>query len=100
MRTDSGASLILLERLRQITSEGWTFEHDSQHVNGELVGAAVVYAVEATPGINEAMDFASSLWPEGWAFKPEFDPIRTLTKAGALIAAEIDRLLAKKRDEL
>ncbi len=34
-------------------------------------------------------------WPEDWeaeAWKPSADPVRNLVKAGALIAAEIDRL--------
>lgn len=33
------------------------------------------------------------LWPQDWSFKPTRDDrIRELVKAGALVAAEIDRL--------
>ena len=37
-------------------------------------------------------------WPfdDEW-FKPSIDPVRQLTKAGALIAAEIDRLQEKNK---
>jgi hypothetical protein len=40
-------------------------------------------------------------WPWDWRFwKPSVDPIRDLVKAGALIAAEIDRLQRKKNKEV
>lgn len=77
----AGVHRIEDERNRQVTQEGWTAEHDDVHVEGELARAAAAYLMES-PG----------LWP--WAFvdfKPT-DRIRDLTKAGALIAAEIDRL--------
>ena len=37
-------------------------------------------------------------WDESW-WKPSNDSIRNLVKAGALIAAEIDRLHRKQRDD-
>jgi hypothetical protein len=76
-----GATLIAAERTRQITAEGWTAQHDQEHTEGELIGAACAYA----SGI-------LSSWPDGWQYKPSKDPIRNLVRAGALIAAEIDRL--------
>ena len=89
----SGVERIAAERQRHFEVEGWTPEHDDAHVNGEMALAASVYA-----------QFAA--WPKGWRkfsrpsgwpwerkwWKPK-DPIRDLEKAGALIAAEIDRLL-------
>lgn len=81
----SGANLIATERLRQNGSEGWTPEHDAEHSDGELVDAAVCYL---------APRFSSQYWPWRPAeFKPTpNDRVRELVKAGALIAAEIDRL--------
>lgn len=89
----TGIRLITEERLRQIAEEGWTAEHDDQHVNSELLSAAVCY-VDETHGDMSAQLTANvqGLWPwdDSW-WKPE-GPIRNLVKAGALIAAEIDRL--------
>jgi len=79
----TGIDLIAAERQRQINVEGWTPEHDDGHTQGELARAAAVYAVP---------DLHDDWWPwdDGW-YRPG-DPIRELVKAGALIAAEIDRL--------
>lgn len=35
----TGIERIAAERRRQIGEEGWTPEHDAQHVNGELAEA-------------------------------------------------------------
>lgn len=92
----TGAELIAAERQRQMDVEGWTPEHDAEHHGGELVQAARAYAaVHATPRalIDSGWAAESVGWP--WAakhWKPSDDPIRNLVKAGALIAAEIDRL--------
>lgn len=40
-------------------------------------------------------DTAAWPWDENW-WKPSLDPIRNLVKAGALLAAEIDRLQRSK----
>lgn len=94
----TGAELIAEERQRQIEKEGWTKEHDAQHKNDELANAAICYA---DPNIhyhyeNRIMKhrIPNEFWPKQWDkrwFKPT-DRIRDLVKAGALIAAEIDRL--------
>ena len=90
----TGAELIAAERQRQINAEGWTAEHDDGHGDHELVWAAICYAKKAC--------IASYLplndWPwddEDW--NPAFLPYRNLVKAGALIAAEIDRLQRANR---
>ena len=83
----TGIDLIKQERERQIYSEGWSSEHDDEHTNNELALAAVCYALPGT--------YLSSNWPSTWDkkwYKPT-TRIKDLTKAGALIAAEIDRLL-------
>lgn len=92
----NGAERIAAERQRQIAGEGWTAEHDAKHVDGDLAKAAVVYALSAIypPDAHGNPRWTiSGWWPRGWTFKTA-DPVRMLEKAGALIAAEIDRLHA------
>lgn len=92
---DSGIDLIAAERARQIGVEGWTPEHDDAHVAGEIAYAAECYvraAIEVENGLRPLSRPPNWPW-EPAAWKPsERDPVRNLTKAGALIAAEIDRL--------
>jgi hypothetical protein len=87
----SGAERIAAERRRQVDEEGRTPEHDDGHIYGELARAGAAYVAAAVwPDSYEAENF----WPwdlDGLRFTD--DSIRKLVKAGALIAAEIDRLL-------
>jgi hypothetical protein len=118
-----GAGLITLERERQISREGYTPEHDDWHTGGELAAAAVCYAMTASmrasntdypPGNPSSgrRPLGLALWPLLWRFKPRLRtdlksdtgeaeqlPLRIvdLVRAGALIAAEIDRL--QRREE-
>ncbi|MDK9585438.1 hypothetical protein [Lelliottia wanjuensis] len=81
---------VLAERQRQVTAEGWTTEHDDEHVSGELAQAASTYAAHSNAPNNPML--VSILWPfEFETFKP-CEPRRALVKAGALILAEIERL--------
>lgn len=92
----TGAELIAAERQRQIDSEGWTPEHDDEHLNGELANAGATYADAATIDIPLTEQTIMEMgWP--WEFKwfKPASPIRMLVKAGALIAAEIDRRLRR-----
>lgn len=83
-----GISMIAAERERQITVEGWTANHDDAHSDGSLAIAASCYARAA--GQNVPASWIGWPWEDGW--KPSCDRVRDLVKAGALIAAEIDRL--------
>lgn len=93
-----GVALIAAERRRQVEKEGWTHEHDDEHVEGEMAGAAASYAAAAQRDIAEGPLLAGHQrpplqtwrWAAKW-WKPK-DPISNLVRAGALIAAEIDRL--------
>lgn len=88
-----GAELIAVERQRQIAVEGWRPEHDDQHDSGSLVAAAVTYALEATydgPAVKGTWFKKFWCFDDQW-YKPA-SKIRMLVKAGALLAAEIDRL--------
>lgn len=99
----SGIERIAAERKRQIEQEGWTPDHDDEHDDASLAVAGACYAGMAhylntarnehqRQIMTEEAD-PSVLWPwdERW-WKPSADRIRNLEKAGALIAAEIDRL--------
>lgn len=113
----TGAELIAAERLRQITKERWTAAHDDEHDDGSLLLAAICYA--APERVFVRRDYAVSVefsdpWPESWAGRwdkrgkygnafeagngiadpdtyTEEQRLDLLVKAGALIAAEIDR---------
>ncbi len=98
----TGTELITEERQRQIDVEGWDSEHDDEHTSMPLATAAASYALDVVSKHAEVSDSwkrtfdraSSEVWPfdEEW-FKPTpEDPVRQLVKAGALIAAEIDRL--------
>lgn len=85
------------ERMRQITLEEFSRERDDHWQAGELALAAATYAISAAPAdaLNDEdllADTMESIWPwEATWLKPT-DPRRDLVKAGALIAAEIERL--------
>lgn len=88
-----GISRIAAERQRQLSVEGWTPEHDDKHGGGALARAAAQYAIPY--GLRAGKRVFEWLWPwdSRW-YKPSAgNRIRELEKAGALIAAEIDRLL-------
>lgn len=92
MSTRDGAALIAAERARQVSEEGWTPEHDDQHKDGSLAGAAAVLAMEHTYGDARWVNYDTS-WIRELRNKHAATPIiRRLVIAGALIAAEIDRL--------
>jgi hypothetical protein len=97
--TSNGAQMIAHERHRQLTELGWTPQHDAEFDQNEMAYAAACYAIY--PGMVHAnMQFIGDveypkMWP--WAakhWKPK-DAVTDLVRAGALIAAEIDRLLLK-----
>jgi hypothetical protein len=98
---NSGAGRITDERLRQIKVEGWTPDHDDQHGLCELNRAARSYLRAAELIVDgNSLNCIGVKHPTEWPWarewwKPTDDPIRNLEKAGALIAAEIDRLQRK-----
>lgn len=98
----SGVELIKRERARQMSEEGWTPKHDDRHKHGEMAFAGAAYArVSGQIAIHGANKVALSAEPLAWPWgekwwKPSEDQVRNLVKAGALIAAEIDRLQRKQ----
>jgi hypothetical protein len=97
----TGIELIAAERQRQVEVEGWTPDHDAKHADSQMADAAMCYIGTS---INEFNEYSSELskapyawpWAEKW-WKPSNDPVRNLVKAGALIAAEIDRIQRRDR---
>lgn len=96
-----GAARIAAERRRQIEEMGWTTGHDDGHARGEIAQAAACYAVATVPHY-------AGHYPVSWPWSPFWDSrpgkssdvvarVRALEKAGALCAAEIDRLLRERR---
>jgi hypothetical protein len=88
----TGIELIAAERKRQVTVEGWSEFHDDSHTRGQMARAAACYALQHTNVSGRAIRWP---WASQW-WKPR-DPIRNLVRAGALIAAEIDRLQRANR---
>ena len=105
-----GAARIAAERQRQLALGHDADEDDDDNRAGELALAAVCYAA---PGCLYAMDEderpGAVRFADPWPWGEELDDrrcargrptrlerIRTLEKAGALVAAEIDRLLRKR----
>jgi hypothetical protein len=118
-REGTGAERIAFERRRQTKSKGYSEKHDDGHMDHSLALAACAYAAPAQ--VFRMRDHGDSVsfvdcWPITWHRKYDKRPrhdsthrileaaamtpmrrIRQLEKAGALIAAEIDRLLRLER---
>lgn len=102
--TPTGADLIAQERQRQVDSEGWSSQHDDMHDEGDLAMAAACYAATQTIYTRRDLTHEGSVrhpvvtfaeawpWEIRWDKRDKHDRIRQLVIAGALIAAEIDRL--------
>ena len=102
----TGIDLICAERQRQIHEERFDDDWDRQHSDQSIVMAAISYAYPqgkmqfVTREANGLTYYDIPItWPMSWHpkwWKPSVngkrDRIRDLVKAGALIAAEIDRL--------
>jgi len=85
-----GANLIAVERIRQLAT--YTPEHEREHDDGELPIRAAELALASTGARVDLCDllFDADAWE--LCQKHRGDRIKQLTIAGALIAAEIDRL--------
>jgi hypothetical protein len=90
----TGIELIKEERNRQGTIENYRDEHNDEcNDKCQLAIASSVYILDY---VDRTVDWHGIIPVFPWDnkyYKPTIeDPIRQLTKAGALIAAEIDRL--------
>lgn len=95
----TAAGRILAERLRQIHDEGFDEDHDDQHDDDTLARAGACYAlVDAEVDPARLADLVRELWPwERRWWKPRIhEPHRNLERAGALIVAALDRVMASR----
>lgn len=88
-QSPGGAGLIAQERTRQIEEEGFTPDRDAGYVDRQLAFAALGYLEAATHGPSFS---PPPTWPWSPAWWRPGNQLGSLVKAGALIAAEIDRL--------
>lgn len=115
----TGVEMIKKERARQVAEEGCTPAHDDDHTNGELALAAACYATpvqlyqEERRFVNRVSYVDPWPWESKWdkrythksgnrvadpATHSAKDRLDMLVKAGALVAAEIDRLLRQQKE--
>lgn len=92
-----GAALVAAERVRQIHEEGYTPDHDAR-LGGELPWVAWALLDRAVNGRADDEE-PPAMWPRSAEEWKAHEPIRALTIAAALIAAELDRQLTQRRQE-
>ena len=90
----TGIARIRAELMRQ-RQLGWTKDHDFRHQRGELLAAAICYAV---PPNHRAL-ILQAYWPQSWEYHQSKNRMKELVKAGALVAAEIERLDALEKEK-
>ena len=117
----NGVEIIASERGRQTGPLGYDEKHDDTHTEGELALTAICYAAPDRVFIRTVHDDDGRvMFEDPWPWDEEEDDRRTdtgrllsnspphldlddridqLAKAGALIAAEIDRLLRVRENE-
>lgn len=118
MSTNNGLLLISEERVRQVVELDWTADHDDGHDYAELAMAAANLAAPVKlyyRAVGTLYNEVKPHWGEMLPREPVDNPtavhehfrgiaspdtpvvrmarVRELSKAGALIAAEIDRLM-------
>lgn len=83
----TGIEQIKEERAKQIAKYGYTAYHDAGYTNKELLLGALAYLKAAIKDIE---------WSTDWPFEEQYwhneGYVENLKKAGAFIAAELDRL--------
>lgn len=90
-------SIELIARERQKQDREWGDDHDAQHTAGDLGVAAAVLACSGTDA-----KVKDPLERDGWGLveKHGAGSLKSLVIAGALIAAEIDRVLELRAAEI
>jgi hypothetical protein len=116
----NGVELIMTERARQIDIKGYDAAHDGDHSEGELALAAIAYAAPDRAYIRTLNEQDRVMFEDSWPWSEDEDKRRTdsgliasnslsyqtiedriyqLAKAGAFLAAEIDRLRRLRETE-
>lgn len=86
-----GIELIAAERKRQIEVEGYNTKHDFNEPLDSIVAGAVSYAL-----VDIDKNQAEKWWKWEWKFWKPKDRKRNLIRAGALIAAALDKIEAQE----
>lgn len=89
-----GIRAINYERGRQIVVKGYDAEHDKTESLNSLLSAAYAYMLASMDGDNNNAE-AHEHWPWDAEFFHPKDKKSNLAKAGALIAAAIDKVNEK-----
>lgn len=101
MSRESGIDRIRTEHIRQINVEGYT--EDNESPSYQLAAAAACYAQAVS---DDMYDISYDEPPANWPWDTECwkhvysNPLRSLEKAGALIAAAIDQLQREQNNAL
>ena len=90
----NGIELIAAERLRQIEVEGYDEKHDFLEPLDCIVSAAISYAM-----VDIDRPEAAAWWKWDWKYWKPKDRKRNLIRAGALIAAALDKILIREAFE-
>jgi hypothetical protein len=88
----TGAELIADERNRQVNEKGYDAKNDDAYDDGELSDVGAFLAINPDTTAEVSLPVWGSKLSDHVREKYAADPIRRLAIAGALIAAEIDRL--------
>ena len=93
---------VLAERMRQMSAEGYSLEHDDNHACGELAAAAACYALPVAiytgcltpvgPKGDLGLKFVKTVWPWPSGDLKRKSRREDLIRAAALLIAEVERL--------
>ena len=90
---------VLEEREAQVMEHGYSYEHDDSHGNDELAALACFYCMPqgarewdaSSTGYGDTL--GKAILPQDWSAREREDRVHELAIAGALILAEMARLL-------
>lgn len=95
----TGIEAIAKERSRQIKEEGYSATRDDRYTKNQLALVAASYLLTIK---RKSLRYPPNFWPAGWpwtSWKPEpGNRKRELEKAGALIAADWDRIDREEKE--
>jgi hypothetical protein len=97
-RTLEAIDLVLAERVRQVEELGITTGRDDRYLKDELAMMAACYLYAPRyPFAIATGEKTPNQWPHSTGWNPRTSRLRQLEKAGALVIAEIERILRKNK---
>lgn len=89
----TGIELITEERRRQVEVKGWSLQRDDEHTDGALAVSAAQCACDGTDAtVQDPLERDWGIVARHGVNGKQPDRLHMLAVAGALIAAEIDRI--------